>query len=623
MRTLSLVALLAAAVRGQGATIRAIGVLGNSGKAGEHLIRVGQFPYDRARSGVALDGDSTLWLSGGDRINRIGLDGRLVESFALEPKGATVDSRTFAVLDGTLYFFARRAPGTVELFALPMRTGAIAKALPLALPPRKRDHMLDCLAPQPLDGRLLIAAEPKDATGDEIAVYRVDPRACAIERALTVKGSYPHGLAVDPTRRVIYIGANFGLFVGGTTHQSVYAITAVRPDGTPVSDAFPVQCPKTPATPTQFRGVISLAGGALWDTAWYGFLARLDLAGRGDPGRIVQWHHELHYPTQILGLRDGAPTGLVPLAIATPMPDAVYFAVWDNGERRLRLARRLGALPVLASLGLSAGGWVTAGTARAQLWWRWEATADAAPHKAQLHVAVTPLHFHGDEAFAIAAQYQLSDRRKQPLMPTVFSPRPGDRNEGQRVGDAPPMKEPVGLAVAVDPGKQQGTVFVTDAVTRQVWRRDILLPSLRPAGKDWAPIVLHGVALKAPTDIAALTGGRVLLADEGRILLLDPAAGGYRAAWTLDRWGDGPAERFGPRLRLAVDGASMLVCDTARHRVVWLDWTRRTFLGQMGHTDVAGDDAEHVASPTLVALRGTRAVVADQGNQRILKVMLR
>ena len=39
-------------------------------------------------------------------------------------------------------------------------------------------------------------------------------------------------------------------------------------------------------------------------------------------------------------------------------------------------------------------------------------------------------------------------------------------------------------------------------------------------------------------DIAALTDGGLLAADEGRLLLLEPKGDAYRIAWAFDRWGD-------------------------------------------------------------------------------------
>jgi len=616
--------LLAGAARA--GSIRAVGVLGNSGVAGPGRMRVGAMPLEHCASGAAIDRDGALWLSGGDAINRVGLDGHLVERFPLEPPGSVVDSRTFAVLDGTLYFLARTRQRKVALFALPMKSGAKARRLAVGLPERANDRLAYCLAPQPLDGRLVLAAQPKSHDTERIGVWLIDPAKAQSRLAFWLKGSHPHGAAVDTTRRAIYIGGYFGLYVGGITHSNVAAITAVHPDGTKLSDAFPAPCTKTPATPTQFRGVISLAAGALWDSAWYGFLARLDMLGRGNPGRVVEWHHELNYPTQVLGIRDGwpepNPSAGDPLLIATPMPDAFYFATWDRAAGRLRLLRRIGCLPAISSLGLSDEGWVTAGTARTQLWWRWGDAADAVPRKAELHVAVTPVTFHGGRCFALAAPYHLKQLRSKMPLPAVFSSRVGARNEASRVGGSVPMKQPVGASVQVTPGKHNAVLFATDAATKQIWRTDFWLPELRPTSDKWVPLAIEGGTLRAPTDITALTNGRLLVADGGRILLLEPKDDRYAIAWAWERWGDGPDAAFGSRLRFAVGGTWLLVSDTERHRLLWLDWVERRLLGQFGETDRAGDDAAHLAAPTLVAVSGTRAVVADAGNQRIVKLEL-
>ena len=616
--------LLAAAATAHAAAIRPLGVLGNSGLAGEGLVRVGAMPLDGCASGVALDSDGALWMSGGDAINRIGPDGHLIERFPIEPAGSIVDSRTFAVLDRTLYFVARTAKKQVKLFALPMAGGSHAEAVGIELPVLRHHHSGHRLAPQPLDGRLLMAADPKDAPDHTVVVYRIDPQAPSMEKAFTLTGDYPQGIAVDAKRRRIYLGASFGLFVGGITHSNVYAITAVDEKGSRVSDAFPAACPKTPATPTQFRGGISLAGGGLWDTAWYGFLARLDDEGRGAPGRIVAWHNELDHPTQVLGVRDAesgpAPAG-DPLLIATPMPDACYFCVWSDAERKLRFVRRIGSLPVISSLGLSPDGWVTAGTARTQLWWRWADGADAPPTRCDIHLAITPLFFRGEDALAVAAQYHLRNLGRRPTMPTIFNRRPGNRNEALRVGKGMPVKRAVGLAVQATPGKPVASLFVTGEGDKRIWRTDLWVGNLRPDESKWAPVAVDP-PLVAPTDIVALLDGRLLVADEKRLVLLKPQDKGYKMAWELRGWGDGPDQAFGSRLRIAADAAWVLVSDADRHRLVWLDWTRRRFIAQLGETDRAGNSPQQLASPTFVSVRGTRAVVADAGNQRILKLEL-
>jgi len=627
-RWLLLIALLSSfAGKAICAAIEPLGVLGNSGEAGETLVWVSAMPFDRCATGVAVDRDLTLWVSGGDAINRLSLNGHLIERIPIEPHGSIVNSRTFAVLNETLYFLGNLPDGKFALFGvsmLPTSGKKVARPVLLQLPERRRDFIPYCLAPQPLNGQLVLACEPKELIDGGIGVYflrlaQKQGEQATFQFAFSVEGEAPHGIAVDESSGLIYLGGYFGWFVGGETHSSVYAIAAFRPDGT-MLEGFPVACPKTPAIPTQFRGVISLAGEALWDTAWYGFLARMDKKGQGAPGRVVEWHHELGYPSQVLMV--GANNGLQLLAITTAMPNAVYLAHWDESAQQLNLVRRLGCLPIIASVGLSEDGWVTVGTERAQLWWRWDDAANAPPRKAELHIAVTPVFFHGDRCFALAAQYRLDDLEKRAPVPTIFHPRVGDRNEAMRVSDPVPMRRPVGLAVQRLLDQATAWLFVTDQESRRIWRTRFDISSLRPDMSGWQPVSLSGETLESPTDIFAFTDGKLLVADEGRLLLLSPDGEGFRVTKVLDGWGAQPVQKFGKRLRFAVDGAWLLVSDTDRHRVIWFDWTEWKVLGIFGETDRAGNDFWHLNFPTFVALKGNKAIVADSGNQRLIRLQL-
>jgi hypothetical protein len=277
---------------------------------------------------------------------------------------------------------------------------------------------------------------------------------------------------------------------------------------------------------------------------------------------------------------------------------------------------------VISNLGLSPDGWVTVATARAQLWWRWDDPPDAAPHKAELHVGITPVHWNTDRFFALAAQYRLDDLQKRNAVGTVFKARLGDRNEAHRVTDPIPLKHPVGLSVAATPGENSGTLYVTDAETNQLYGTDFWLPELKPNSGKWTPLAPTDTALRAPTDVRALADDRLLLADGECILLVERQGDGFVTEKRFDHWGDAPDQCFGSRLRFAVDGRWILVSDTGRHRLVWLDWVDWTVLGEFGEVDVVGDDAWHLDAPDQVALSGTRALVADTGNQRVLKLEL-
>jgi len=607
------------------ASIEAVGVLGNSGRAGAGLVRVSIPDPRRCATGVAADAEGTIWVGGGDRINRLGIDGHRIESHPLRPAGSAVDSRTFAVLDGSLYFLGRTPDGKESLFRLPMAPGAEARPVRVALPARANRTAAYCLSPQPLDGALALAAQPAGDGADRIGVYRIDPAGATVRQAFAVAGSHPMGLAVDAIRGWVYLGGRFGAFVGGTTHGERFSIAAFTADGKLASKAFPAVCTKTPAIPSQFRGVLSLAAGAVWESAWYGFLARLDAQAAADPGRIVEWHHELDYATQVLGIGEtlggGRPRSDAVL-IATPLPDALYYAAWRRDRRRLDLLRRIGCLPVISSLGLSEAGDVTVATGRAHLWWRWEDPADAPPRKAELHVPVTPPVFGRGECFALGAPYRLHSTRRDSLRAMIFRRKPGARNEARRVGEALPFRRPVGLAARPVPAGGRTELFATDAAGKRIWRTGFHAQSLQPGGSTWKPIVLEGDGLREPTDLAALTDGRLLVADAGGIEMLEPQGPAYRRAWRFDRWGDGPGERFGRRVRFALDGASLLVADCDRHRLVWLDWTRRKVLARFGRTDAAGPGPAELNAPEQVALRGTRAVVADAGNQRVVQLLL-
>lgn len=604
LRPILVVGLLASPLAA--AEIRAVGVLGNSGEAGEALLRVTRWPDNQHPTGVAVGDDATIWLGAGDAVQQISLSGERLARFPLEPAGSRVQSRTFAVLGRTLYFLGEVPKRGPALFALAMdRPGAAARPLDIRLPRRKRRHLPHVLCPQPIDGRLAIVNEPPDA--EKIDVHLIDPAAGRMEKAFSLAGGVPHGAAYDRRAKRLYVGAG--------------RITAVRVPGGQLCRGFPVACMKTPAIPTQFRGTISLAAGALWDTAWYGFLSRHGLDGSGEPGRVVEWHHELDTPSQLVGLPRTHPQ-LDPLLITTATPAAAYYAHWDRADRRLRLVRRIGCLPDVLSLGLSRDGWVTAATARCQLWWRWDDPAWAVPRKVDMHLATTPPLFDprgADRFVAVAEQYALGARRGGRVL-AVFPAEVGSRNEARRHPGKLPFERAAGLA-ARPSDKNRTDIFFSDPKLKAIWQTTLWVPQLSLTGPR-RPIQIKGAALRDPTDLAALTDGRLLVADAGRVLMLKPDGEAHALVWELAAWGKGADQHFGASIRMAVDGRWMLVADTARHRLIWLDWPRRRVLAVFGRPDHAGAALHQLSRPTYVSLAAPRAVVADAGNQRILKLVL-
>jgi hypothetical protein len=603
---MALSALLACAAAAD--TITAVGALGNSGGSGPSLVRVGEV---QAETGVAVTADGCVLVSGGDRINRLGLAGGLIESYPLDPKEARATGRTFALVDGRLYFLGKIGERWA-IFGLNPAKGEVARPLATPLPPRVVPWWPPALCASPWRGKLLLAQAAAERPPG-VAIYAVDPASGACQPWAEVAGNLPAGLALDDAHGVIYLGGRFG---------EAWKITALDGDGRPLAGDWPTATARTAPMPTDFEGRLSFAAGALWDAGHYGFLARLDRAARIDPGRVVEWQHELNFPTQIVAV-PGAAGPLQPLLIGTNLADAIYAADWDPAQRALTLTRRLGALPFIASLTLTPDGWAAVGTLRGTLWWRPNAGPDTPPAKVDMHIATTAGFVVGDSMLALGALYRLDPGQPKPASPLLLTRRHSDRDEARRWDPLPAGTRAAGFCVQPVAGRDEAAAWASDAAGRRLLRARAWLGDPRLDG-PWRPVTVEGAALAAPGDLAAVDESHLVLADGGRVLGLAVAGNQVRLAWTFDHWGDRPEQHFGSQIRLAADGGRLLVADTERQRVLWFDLAPGAAPGppaaQFGQTDRAGDDERHLDRPAQVAIAGPRALVADAGNQRVLKL---
>jgi len=588
-----------------GQSIRCAGVLGNSGQFGPELVRMSPTTQELARpTGLWLDEEGAIWLGAGEAVVRLSLDGRLLERRALEGAGNRVDGFHFAALGTKLYMPGRTVRGPALLELDRTRPGAPVHVLDV----QPADGGPFVLAAEPVDGRWLLAAGAKD---DRITVRTIDPAEGAVVERFSVPGRHAAGLVWEPQRRIVYLG---GQLRGATLESGILACDLhARPAG----GRFPAAVTPTPAQPTAFRGRLSLAADALWDSGHYGYLARLDREAQGAPGIVCRWAHELDEITQVaaLPIPRQSPT---PLVVATSAGDACWLAQWDPVENQFLLRRRLGALPVISSLGISPDGWVTVGTAQSQYWWRWEDAANAPPRMADLSVACTPGVFIGEKFYAFGFVYGMHEQERRSPVPLVFSPRRYDRNSAVRPGGANPiqLKRPMGLALA--PGRPP-RLLVTDAHTRALWTCPVSPGEFLPKHDGWTRVAIDSAELTAPTDVALCEDGSIVVADAGRIWQLQPTD----ASWKVLRQYEGPpGDPLGEHVRMAIDGQWMVLSDSRRHRLLWIDLTDWKLLGQWGTTDRAGNTTEQLDQPTLVAIVGRRVVVADTSNQRIVQLEL-
>ncbi|MCC6580358.1 MAG: hypothetical protein IT440_07935 [Phycisphaeraceae bacterium] len=589
-----------------------IGVLGNSGQSGPTLLRVDPDTFGKGCSGVAADRDDTLWFGAGGNIHRASLNGSLIETIPLEPAGSWVESENLVFLGDSLYFMGRLPNQQRAMFAhAPGEPHATVK---LANLPLYR------LASLPLDGWLYAVA-----TGDGVLqVDRWKPGEDKWEHAMAVPGDAACGIAVNPVQSRIYVGGRLFPDSQSAASNPFLGVTALTPQGQKVSDAFPFVCADLTKSmvPVRYSGRLFWAGGALWDATWHGFTTRLSPEGDPDPGTLEQWRHEWVLVNQITDLGDGTNKLTGVLACAGQAKGTIYLGHWLSTTKRVDWFRRIGCLPTITSLWLTSEGEVTVGSQTCQLWWRFEDAADALPRKAELHSAITPLTRRGDMGLSLSAE----GGPGKPTTPIANTWKDMARHEATRLADDTPLKSPVGLTVKDPTADGTGWLYVSDADTRRIWRTKIWRPGLTLDNERWKTLDFVDAGLEAQfqtaTDLAWLPGDNLLVAAEKQIVCLRPTDDGYALAWRLHQWGTDDQSRFGTRLRMCLDAGRLLVADTDRHRVLLFDLATRGLIAQFGQTDQPGDDLWHLNQPTLVSLAGDRAVVADAGNQRVMKLVI-
>jgi hypothetical protein len=603
-------------------TLDFAGVLGNSGVAGDALVRVNtrlKTPDGQGvNSGVYLDREARVWVSGGDAINCLDFEGRLLKRSPLQPLGVRINSTAFAALDGVLYSFGHltkanpKTRSDVALFALPLDgTGAVTVAAEF---PEYPSWRCGILCPTPHAGKLLYAY-PEERDGvKRIIVGVFDPRAQTRERLYDLPGQWPASLAVAADGQSVYLGGYFGKYIGANLHHpNACEIVKLTWDG---KELWRRVCLDTPAEPTQFRGVLSVAGGAVWDSAWYGFLTRFDRDGKTAPGKVASWDMRIPYISQILDVRGSLgllpPTGVAvaldPLLVTCNSPEHSYLATWDDQSGRLVLDRRYGALPEVGNVALSPEGWVNVGG----LWWRFDDAANAAPRFANHTGAVSPGVWRDDWVCALT----LGKR----TIPTVGRPAFG-RASAQPSHDMPaPFTQVMGFTVTKTSDPAKAIAYATESESNRIWR-STMEPRLWAPRKEWK--ALTAVGITAPGDIAALDDGTLVVVDGGSLVRLAVTGDTLTERARLTQWGAGGGETFGAKLRLAGDGMRLLVSDTDRHRVLLLDAERWQVIAQFGVTDQAGSEQQQLSAPGAVALAGARALVADVGNQRVVKLRVK
>lgn len=136
----------------------------------------------------------------------------------------------------------------------------------------------------------------------------------------------------------------------------------------------------------------------------------------------------------------------------------------------------------------------------------------------------------------------------------------------------------------------------------------VALKTAKPA-ETWTSLAMKDRA----TLLAAVDGNVVELVREGK---------DWKESRRWNAWGPAGTEKFGPHICIAADAGSLWVSDRERHRVLCFDLAAGKPVASFGAVDRKGADLESLARPETIAVCGSRAVVFDSENQRLVRLRL-
>lgn len=596
------VVLAGAAQAASGPSIRAVGVIGNTGEQGSALVQqtadVGYRGHGNTLGcGVALDHKGTLWTRLDDGfITRLSLDGRQLARF---PAPKSVDGYdTMVCIGDRVLLLASR-----ELYSLPLGAapGTAFKSLGTKLRALAHTPVKDRLAAITEDSKI-VWVKPTNGTTEPVATL---PDAWLIE----ADGS---GNLYIGTRANTRIDGQMRKFTNG---QEV--IGGGWPKG------WDMIIPGIAAPPSVLQ----------WDDGGFfysgpGFVSRFDADLAPSPGTVLgfqgktvigigaDWRTELGTARSITRVRAG-------FYVVCGVWGQPFFAEWPDTSKSMKLVSWFSARPECRALNLDADGNVFAD----RLVYAWNATPDAFPAE-------------GPGASSIAGQIVRAGPR---LLVRLDRWAHGSGSWGLPLysGDRMQHNDWLTPEKKVDAEQWWGTAnkdsskVFPSVIYKQ--KDGLVFVTLADASGGLA-LLLHEngrhratggrVAFKTSTPGKELTSlamkdDRTLLAAiDGYVVEFAAAGDDWQETRRWNSWGSAPADHFGANISIATDQDRLLVCDSDRHRVLWFGPGNGKPVAQFGKTDKPGSDLAALSKPGLLAVNGSRVVVFDSGNQRLMKLTL-
>jgi hypothetical protein len=555
------------------------GVLGNSGEQGATLVRFGNLSASAkgaigggtaAGIGVVYDRCGSLWDRGGaGTLNRYAPDGRLLAQYQM-PKGADRRDQLTLVGDNLVMFVGGK------LYTLPITATAGSDAKPLG-------READCISFGSAKGE--IATWSKNG---EITLFNV-------ENGQT----RPGGTAKDVA------------WIEMTPDGAVYVCASWKlqkfVDGKPLTDGWPRSNPGERP---------QCLDGWWFGHAWHGTIRRFNSELDPSPGVVLggasgsfighlDQNSELSNGRGMAKLNDK-------LYAVSGFGGVLHLLEWDGSKQQMRIIRRIGAAPFCKGLGLDDGG---------QVWWHFGAWKWHDGPDAPLEQGV-----NGPEELGQAVMLDGGNMVCPGWMwgkPAFYWGKLTEEIKIDRIeGKCAMKKELAGSAVykaqnklvllAID-AKGGGQAFVIGGDGR--YHSDLGAVTLKTATpvKEWTSLACTGEGAHA-TLLGAGDGAVVEFAADGN---------DWKETKRWSSWGNGASDKFGATVCINADAGRLWVSDTERHRVVAFDAKSGKLIASFGAADKAGSDLNSLTGPRMLTACGTRAVVHDSGNQRLIKLSLR
>ncbi len=545
--------------------IKSAGVLGNSGYAGDTLVRyVGKVEDRSPISGLGVDKSGYLWAFGGTAaINRYSVDGRQLGTYPVPKVNArsrltlsVVGNQVMLCAGDKLWTLSADSPSGTEFTALPIPAKVISTSA--------------------IGNRIAMISPEGDLSVLDVVTRQIEPR-----------GTLPEG-----ARR-----------------NSIVLL----PDGTLIVD-FNLKI-----TPEGQHETIKLPGsnpvwldGSLFVFNWHTTIQRVDENGSPTPGVVMGGSSGSFIGTLPKDGEMNQSIGLVQLSAdrwaTAGALGIIHILHWSDQKNAFEWVRRIGAVHRSSGLGIDRQGrvWWNCG------YWDWTDSPSTFPRDT--------LHMTDNDGWQMVflpndSMVGLSSRREKPILvcgPIAPAPRVRyDENAAKAADDLP--KNSTG-AVLIGKGQRPDVVFV-DAAGKGA-RVAVAANGQFNSFRNKITIKLSG---SMPADITSLgrtPNGQVLAADGGAIVRLNTDGDTWTETARYTGWA---GMRFGKRITIATDEERLWVSDTENNRVLLFGLTEE---GPLKPPVVfLGDPAiGKLQSPGRISASGNRAVVVDEGNQRLVKL---